>query len=338
MSHIRAVYELRRFTRASDPDFQAALQLYIRLIPGPVRTYSNEIAHWIECYSDFAPDQFCVLGLYHDTSIIGYAQFAYFHRERIIAFDYLLLHEQHRTQGRYFQFIELLKRWVDDQNWEVDYVVAEVAIDLAPHEPNKQPPLIELFKQAGFAVADCPYYQPQLGLDNEQSDIQAYFLVRSGEGMPSIAATVFIKLVETVYFRHYQRWYQPFLEERKRYEQVLIKRFSEIKAATANRERIELDGVKETVTTEPSPPPPRRSRKSRQYVSSVCVAMLVLAMCFCLLLFQRIFDRDASVVLGYLAASLVVSMAAFALFYQKGQRVLVEVLRFLKSYGKKRSR
>lgn len=338
MSHIRAIYELRRFTRAADPDFQAALQLYMRLIPGPIRTYSNEISHWLESYRSFAPDQFCVFGLYRDESIIGYAQFAYFCRERVIAFDYLLLHEQHRSNGRYFQFVDLLKEWIDEQNWEIDYVIAEVAIDLAPREPNKQPPLIELFKQAGFSVADCSYYQPQLGLDNEQSDIRAYFLVRAGENMNSLTPAVFIRLVETIYFRHYERWYQPFLDDKKRYKEALASRFGDIKAQAKDKGEIELDGVKDTMPLKLSPPPPRRSNKLAPYLSSVCAATLVLGMCFCLLWFQRIFQRETSAVLSYLAASLVVSLATFALFYQKGHKILVEVLRFLKSFDKRKSR
>ena len=337
MSHIRAVHELRRFKRASDLDYQAALQLYTRLIPGPVRTQSNEITVWLESYSQFKPDEFCVFGFYCNNAIIGYIQFAYFAQERIVAFDYLLLHEQHRTHGQYFLLIELLKKWLDEQNWEIDYIVAEVAVDFAPREVNKQPPLIELFKQAGFAVADCPYYQPQLGLDNQQSDIQAYFLIRPSEPMSFIAPSVFIKLVETVYFKHYKRWYMPFLDEHSRYEQLLVERFSEIKTIVGGMKAIELDGVKETtIALTPTAPPPRRSQWWRQYLSSVCTAVLVLVICFCLLLFQRIFERDSTTILYYLAASLIVSVATFALFYQKGLHVLKELLKFFKSYGKRK--
>jgi len=337
MSHIRAVYELRRFTRSSDLDFQSALQLYIRLIPGSIRTHSNEISYWLESYTRFKPDEFCVCGFYSNDTIIGYAQFAYFYEERVIAFDYLLLHEDHRMQGQYFQFIQMLKQWVEEQNWEIDYVVAEIAVDHAPAEGNKQPPLIELFKQVGFAVADCSYYQPQLGLNNEQSDIPAHFLVRSGDKCQFLQVPVFIKLVHTVYFRHYGRWYEQFLGAQSEYETLLRKRFTEIKAAAERAKNIELDGVKTQIPQTPSPPP-AKSRRNRQYFSSVCVAALVLAVCFCLLLFQRVFARDTSTVLSCLGASLVVSFAAFALFYKNGQRVFSELLRFLKSFGKRKSR
>src|ERR1043166_1865340 len=104
MSRLRRTYELRRYSRSDDRNFQAAIKLYNRTITGPYRTNSNEISYWVDNYERFAPDQFCVTGFYSNELLVGYAQFAYFDNERIVAVDYILLHEHHRSHGEYFQF------------------------------------------------------------------------------------------------------------------------------------------------------------------------------------------------------------------------------------------
>jgi hypothetical protein len=331
MSHVRAVYELRRFSRTTDPDFQSALRLYVRLIPGPARTQSNEIVYWLENYQQFKPDEFCVCGFYSNDAIIGYAQFAYFHAERIIAFDYLLLHEAHRGHGEYFQFVKLLKEWIDEQHWELDYVTAEVSADC--DVANDRVRLVDLFQQVGFAVVNCLYHQPHLGLNNPQSDIKVHFLVRPSAKMLTMPAPVFVKIVETIYFKHYQRWYRPFLDAPFEYDKLLRQRFAELTADAEHRKVVELDGIKSPVTAAPTPPA-ARSRRRRSYLNAVCAAAMVLVICFCLLLFQKIFERDTNTVITYLAASLLVSATAFALFYQKGQWVLGELLKLFKASGK----
>src|SRR5436190_13628764 len=151
MPRIRRVHELERFRQASDADFQAALRLYTRLIPGTIRTQSNEIAYWLENYSRYSPDQFCICGLYSDKSIIGFSQFVYLSAERILVFDYILLHEDYRNQGEYHVFFELLQTWVGQQDWEVDYIVTEVPYGYGCAAKNEEPPLVRLLLQSGFA-------------------------------------------------------------------------------------------------------------------------------------------------------------------------------------------
>lgn len=335
MSHLRRVYELRRFARSTDPDFVSALQLYIRLIPGPARTQSNEIVYWLERYSQFNPDEFCVCGFYADNAVVGYAEFAYFRRERIIAFDYLLLHEAHRSHGEYFEFVRLLKQWVDQQHWEIDYITAEVAAEY--DHSSDAVAIVELLKLVGFSVVDCTYYQPLLGIDNPQSDMEAYFLVRPSVKIPKLPAAVLLRIVETLYFRHYARWYRPFLDAPAPYDKLLRQRFARFKAEVEPRKEVELNGIKAAAAPPPAPPP-AKSRHRRSYLSAICAAAMVLLICFCLLLFEKIFERDTNTIITYLAASVVVAATAFALFYQRGQWVLGELLKFLKASDRKKLR
>ena len=228
--------------------------------------------------------------------------------------DYLVLHEQHRSHGEYFQFLKLLKEWLYQQSWEIDYIAAEVAADLAPVNANNTAPLIELFKLAGFLVADCPYHQPQLGVDNEQSDLPAYLLIYCGETVFSLAVPAFLKIVHTIYFQHYERWYRPFIEKSTIYRSLLDKRYDGIRNAAEKLSFIELNGIKQPIESiSVSAPAPARSQRNRQLVSSFCAAFLVLIFCFCLLIFQHVFGDSPATVLSYLGASLTASFAVFCI-------------------------
>ena len=324
------IYELDRFNRATEPDFQEALRLYARLIPGQIRTQSNEIAYWLDNYSEFHPDEFCVCGLYGNSSIIGYAQFVYLRSDRLLFFDYFLLHEDFRNHGEYLQFIEMLKIWIYEQNWEVDYIATEVVYGYGCQAPNETPPLVRLLHKAGFAVANSLYLQPQLGIDNIQSDIKAHLLIRTTEKMLMIPSNVFLRIVDAIYFRHYKRWYDPFLDPKIEYDELLRKRYTEVEKEAKRHPMIELNGIAATILPVSAPPPGRSKRRS-SVSHAALVAALVLTGCFALLLFQKVFSRDLTTIMTFLAGSLVVATTAFALFYNRGERVLAQILKFISS-------
>ncbi len=336
MSHIRATYELHRYCRATDPDFLAALRLYSRLIPGPLRTSSNEITYWLEHYQKFNPDELCICGLYCNDTIIGYAEFAYLHQDRVITFDYLVLHEQHRSHGEYFMFVKLLQQWIDEQNWEIDYWVTEVPLVFEDSKPTTATSLVALLHQIGFAVANAPYFQPQLGVNNAQSDLASHFLIRPPSDLIFISSQAYLKLVEAVYFKYYWRWYEPFIDNPDDYKRLLKKRFSEIKSAAQQLKQIDLNGIIKSSDAPTSSPSPTRSKRKQNHINALCAAAVVLLVCFFLLLFQKLFERDVNTVLSLLGASILVACITFALFYTRGKWVLTQVLEFFISWSKRK--
>src|SRR2546421_2294428 len=104
VAEVSAKYRLRRFKRSTDRDYKLALSIYLSNISAGSRTNSNEITYWLDNYETFFGDGFYICGFYSESELAGYTQFVFFRNRRLLFFDYLVLHENYRTHGEYFQF------------------------------------------------------------------------------------------------------------------------------------------------------------------------------------------------------------------------------------------
>lgn len=331
MSQLSRTYRLKRFTSSDDPDFAKILRLYIANIGPGLRTNSNEITYWLDrTYKEFG-DEFILCGLYLNKTIIGFAELAYFGRQKIVAFDYLVLHKDYRTQSEYYQFARLLQDWINESGLEFDYVVADVSYESTSSLPSKEcAVLVRLFKQIGFLVVDCEYWSPSLGVDNPQSDMRAFLLVLSREPRATIRRETVLSIASTIYFNHNQRWYDATIgdeAERKSYQLSLQTRYQELCDRLAGRQDIVLDG--EELLAPPFGPSraPRRTAHANVLPSLVIVWALGI---FCALFaaLQYFLPISAGMVLLLFGASLVTFLCAWALFDAKAVRVLRPLLSF----------
>lgn len=64
-----------------------------------------------------------------------------------------------------------------------------------------------------YGIADAVYYQPLLGLDNEESNFENKLMIKSNEPIKSIKKDTYIKLIQVIYKDHYLTWYKPFLKK-----------------------------------------------------------------------------------------------------------------------------
>ena len=327
MSRVRRNYELRRFSRSDDRNFQAAIKLYNRTITGSFRTNSNEISYWLENYGKYSPDQFCVCGFYSDGQLAGYAEFAYFKVERIVAVDYILLHEHHRNNGEYFQFSGMLQGWIDEQGWAVDFYVAEVAKD-SSITPTGKATLVDLFHWMGFAVVDCDYIQPSLRDDDLVTDVRSHFMIRSSEPRTSISSSLFSSIVKTLFFKHYGRWFSDFVADKGAYLKMLESRFETLRSEAERKGDVELNGVKEVASLLPAPSPQELTPTPLSH--SLIVSSSIMVICGTLLAFLDVFHRDARTVLSFVGASLLISAVSFTLFYRRGPWLLRQVMSFIR--------
>src|SRR5207248_1764942 len=106
-------YSLRRFNGPTDPDFLAALSIYVNNVPADARSNSNEITYWLErSFAEFG-DDFIVCGFYVDRQVAGYAQLSVLRTSRLLFFDYFVLHPDFRHLGEYLQFATLIREMVE---------------------------------------------------------------------------------------------------------------------------------------------------------------------------------------------------------------------------------
>src|SRR5579872_2925022 len=122
----RSSYVLRRFEASSDPDFPAALLLYVRNTPVPARTDTNEITYWVDHFLERFGNPFYVFGFYRDRELVGYAEAAYLTKPHLIVLDYLVIDEPHRRNNVFFEFVDHLKQYLESAHPDYHYAVAEV--------------------------------------------------------------------------------------------------------------------------------------------------------------------------------------------------------------------
>ncbi len=334
-SDISATYALRRFTRSREPDLKTALEIYKQNIPPGSRTDTEQITYWIENYREHYPDELCVCGLYVDNMVVGMTEFAYFKAERLLAFDYLVLHPGYRNHGECYQFKKMILQWINDHGFEFDFATAEVNCESAgglPSENSKA--LVELFMWLGFSVVDCVYYQPALGLQNPQSDTRAFLMLSSHVKVPTIAKGMLLNIVRTLYWQHNERWFVPFVSDRKAYHELLVTRFRQLEKHIARKSEIALNGLK----TAPEPPPltPIKAKGKRDLFGPGIATMIVSGQCIGLVLLQYFFHLSTDVLVTIVLLALIEFVALFALFSKRAKSVLdalIEIVRLL--YKKK---
>ena len=135
MSQITKTYKIRHFRIPRSRLFGRPRSL--RHARGPdARTNSNKITYWLDrSYREFG-DECCVLGFGVDRRVVGFAEVAFLKSSRVLFFDYLVLHKAHRSRGEYFQFAQLLQEWIDQQQLEFDFTVAEVSFESGTTAPS----------------------------------------------------------------------------------------------------------------------------------------------------------------------------------------------------------
>jgi hypothetical protein len=337
MERISRTYSLRRFQSSSEPDYAAALGIYVTNIAPDGRTNSNEISYWLDrSYKEFG-DDFAACGFYVDKKPVGFTEIAYFKQQRIVVFDYLVLHKAYRSQGEYFQFVRMIQEWLDQEQLEFDFAVTEVSFESSGPLPSEQSILlVHLFEQLGFKAVECEYHQPPLGLDNPQSDMRAHLLLATREHLSCVKRETLLHIVRTMYFCHYERWYTPFISNSTQYKELLEKRFRDFEKRLGPPNDIALNGAKLLH------PPVLPSRAPRVRKRFLLASPLIVILAY-LLFFVAIFVMQSRLQLSWqtvallFVGSMIVFAMSFSFFDKNAQGILTSFLDVLtKVFGKRK--
>lgn len=250
MASSRSTYRLKRFTSALDPDFAAALLVYVRNTPANIRTDTNEIAHWLDKFSKEFNNDFYVFGFYLNRELVGYAEAAYFREERLIVIDYITIDEAYRRNNVFYEFVDQLKRFLEETHREYRYGVAEVTYGSGQEYPSQTSRLTtRLLKLQGFKIIRAPYYQPRLMLNDSESEMKADLLVYSTSDLETISVDTYLLIVHTIYYKYYLRWKSIIPEDVGAYKEHLNGLYSKIHSTLRKKKTILINGHKTILKT-----------------------------------------------------------------------------------------
>lgn len=250
-----STYKLKRFRTARDPDFAAALLLYVRNTPPPVRTDTNEITHWLENFTRQFGDPFYVFGFYRDGQLVGFAEAAYLTEEHLVVFDYLVIDELNRRNNVFFEFVDHLKRYVESEHPEYRYGVVEACYGPGQEVPSQECALLtRLLKVQGFRVIRAPYYQPRMTLEDAESEMRGDLLIWSPTPIDSLKTETYLGLVRAIYYRYYLPWQSIIPAEEEEYRAHLQHLYSRMEREIGRKKTILVNGHKMVLRTEAQKP------------------------------------------------------------------------------------
>jgi len=209
-------YKLKAYSGSTDSDFAKALHIYTENIGATSLTDTNEIIYCLDNYSKhYKSSNFVVAGLYQNKLLIGYCQFIYIRDEKIIIIDYIAIDEKHRGLSVFYVFIEKIREFIYANGYEIKFLVGEVNIQNSQSNdiPIKAKSLVKLLKSNNFGEVKSLYFQPMLGVNNFESEQKSILMLYPANEYESIKKETFSKIIETIYFKHYERWYKIFLTE-----------------------------------------------------------------------------------------------------------------------------
>lgn len=240
-------YALVRFgpKSAATSDFLRALDIYSAETAKEIRTDTNEIVYWLGRYdAEFDGDKLLLFGLYKGGDIIGFAQAVHLKSARIIIVDYMAICRSSRRHNVFFQFVDMIYEWTIGENLCHDYIVVEVSTPKDPLAARRAGALIRALNMAGFATVDAPYLHPKLGSQGE-TEASAKLLVKPNIAIASISTSEYIRIVRSIYYDHYIRWYSKIFAQGAfdEYKRSVDKDYETVRAVTSNREAIALSGA-----------------------------------------------------------------------------------------------
>lgn len=238
-------YEIKQFKNSLDKNLAKALNIYSQNIEPILRTNTNEILYWLDNYNNQFQDKFHLLGFYVNNELIGFAQIAFFIDEKLVFVDYIVIDKGHRKNNTFYEFVESIRGFIDDQNMMYDYIVGEVGYVNENKEPTDNTrSLIRLLKMSGFGVVKTSYYQPMLGKNNFESELMSVLMIYTASDAKKIKRETFQLIIETIYYKHYKRWFDRFMNEKEQsiYNDRLNKLFANILNETKKKEYIEING------------------------------------------------------------------------------------------------
>jgi hypothetical protein len=304
MTTVHQVYTIRSFRSSKDRDFPRALRIYDAQTHPLVKTDSREIAHWLDNNRSRKEGKFYVCGLYMGTELVGYIEFIYLPKERLVHFDYFIIDPSRRTAGAFYTFSDQMRAFFEEEALEWDFVTAEVAeLDPVNGVSKHAQRLIRVFRQVGFSEALVDYEQPLLGVEHPDTVIGARLMVLPRVEMESLSKTRYIELVSAIYRKHYGEWYAIYPDTATEYQKSLDSMLSNAQQKLKDKREIQLRGPDRDFAeseTETSPP----LRGALIYLAKIILSGIAAAV------FQHLLRQKTDFSLEWIAG---VSISAFVL-------------------------
>lgn len=327
---MQTIYDLKKIKNSSDRHLTRALSIYSQNIDPLIRTDTREIIYWLDRYNRKFTDKFYIVGLYLNDVIIGYGQFVYFVEEKIVFIDYLAIEKQSRKNNTFYEFTDKIKEFLAEENLHYTYILTEVGYYKENNEPTEVTRnLIRLLKMSGFGVVKMDYFQPMLGKNNYETELSTILMLYTENDVKRIKKETFLLIIDTIYFKHYKRWYDAFFQDKE--HALYISRLDDLKKKIElqikKKEFIEINGYANLFSSRETTVHQKNYVKVAKLVAALIVFALFSMLIGVIVVFVKRrynLDQDSLQFITYVSLILVIGLSA--LFYKNKNESFSEVV------------
>lgn len=242
MDKLENKFSIRRIRKPSDNDYIQALKIYNEQTPVSIKTNTNEISHWLINKKEHKSFELMVFTLYLDDKVIGFAMISYVAQYKIIIIDYMALSTQYRVNTTFFTYLNLLQNYLIETATPVNYYVVEISNKDNGNNIDRESRFFrKLICLEDFNKLDAQYYTLQLGIDDYESNFEAFIYIKSVDSTSNISKDTYLNIVKSIYYSYYEAWYVPFLteDEKEQYKAHIDSQYELIKKSIMKLDKIE---------------------------------------------------------------------------------------------------
>lgn len=173
-------YELKPLTSSSDNAYVEAMKVYLRVMPADVKTDTNEIAYSLEHPVAANGRKMFFFALRYQSATIGFAQFAFLPNQKVLFMDYLAISEDYKKNSIFYPFFSMIMIYFNDIGLNYDYFITEIGAQ--NHDEavdNDSAFLRKVLAMEDFKIIDAKYKQPCLGIQKQESNIDAHLYLKT---------------------------------------------------------------------------------------------------------------------------------------------------------------
>lgn len=225
-------FSIRKINKPTDEEYISALRIYNETIPFEIRTESNEMTYWLSKNSENNLFEIYMFVLYLDNQMIGLSMTTYIKRTKVVVDEYLAVLEQYRINTIFLIYLSLIQSYYNENNIEYSYYVTEISNKNNGQNINRESQIsLKVLCAEEFGKIDALYYTLPLGLDNHESNFQAFLYLKTNDKVQNISKETYLQIVKSIYYDYSYTWYEKFMtnEELVIYKQEVDRNYQLIR-------------------------------------------------------------------------------------------------------------
>ena len=239
--------EIFEHESADNPRLLEFTRVYVNNLAPDFRTDPRELQQFLRQSPPYR--RITYLGFTQRRKPCGFATLMYYPEARLCVIDHIVIDRNYRTHGAFFTFCELIQSHIEEQQYEIDYFVVEIALQQSAADSAVDPrSLTRLLQMLGFRSAGVKYWAPDKSIVESTDSCRAVLMFRCQMERTSLSVEEFLAVCKTIYEKHYADWYRVTMSDEKydEYRVAMTARWKAIELELSGRSRIILDGTSDS--------------------------------------------------------------------------------------------